>query len=75
MQPDDQENHVQAGPIRVEAPGYRSATVIVLLVRALMAVTGMALAAVGAPLVMVGFGIPILMLGMGLFFVAVDDDW
>jgi hypothetical protein len=35
----------------------------------------MALAAVGAPLVMVGFGIPILMLGMGLFFVAVDDDW
>jgi len=49
--------------------------VIVLLVRALMAIVGMSIAAVGAPLAMFGIGIPILMLGMGLLLVALDDDW
>ena len=48
---------------------------IVLLVRGLMAVLGVSLAAVGAPLVMFGFGIPLLMLGMAMLLVAIDDDW
>lgn len=69
------ENHVEHNPVEVGAPAGRSETVIVLLVRGLMAITGMSLAAVGAPLMMVGVGIPLLMVGFGLLFVAIDDDW
>ena len=48
---------------------------MILLVRALMAVIGMSLVAIGAPLLMFGFGIPIFIIGMGLLLVAADGDW
>lgn len=48
---------------------------LILLLRILMAILGMSIAAIGAPLMIVGIGIPLLLVGFGLLLVAADDDW
>lgn len=48
---------------------------IIFLMRALMALIGVSIAAIAAPLMMVGIGIPLFMLGMSMLLVAIDGDW